>query len=364
MKWSWKLTRLAGIDVYVHLTFFLVLIWIGLSVWQQTANPVAVVQGIGFVIALFACVVMHEFGHALTARRFGIKTRRITLLPIGGVALMERMPRDPKQEILVALAGPAVNVVIALVLWLVLSAAGIGIPDLEKDPQLLFTSKEALAYNLLVINVILAVFNLLPAFPMDGGRVLRAAFAFSMPHHEATEKAAGVGQTLAVVMFVLGLLYSPILMLISVFIWLGAAGEAGAEKLEHALAGIRARDVMLTHFDVLHGGDTLAAAIDLSIHGGQKHFPVASADHYRVITHADLLVTVREHGGALRLDSLNLPELPTVDADTSAETLMKTLQDRRNPVCGVMENGKLAGLVTTDALMEWINLHSQTSRSF
>src|SRR5690606_27986585 len=108
IKWSWKLTRIAGIDVFIHLTFFLILLWVGLSVWRQTGNSTAVIQGIGFVLILFTCVVMHEFGHALTARRFGIKTQRITLLLIGGVASMEKMPDDPKQEILVALAGPTV----------------------------------------------------------------------------------------------------------------------------------------------------------------------------------------------------------------------------------------------------------------
>ncbi|MGB1222231.1 MAG: site-2 protease family protein, partial [Alcanivoracaceae bacterium] len=180
--WSFRLTRIAGIDVRVHLTFFLLLVWIGLSVWEQTRSQTAVLQGMAFVLTLFACVVLHEFGHALTARRFGIRTRRITLWPIGGVASMERMPDDPKQEILVALAGPAVNVVIAAALWLMLTAADYQPVSVAQDPAALFIDGGAFVYNIMVINVVLAVFNMLPAFPMDGGRVLRASLALAMPH--------------------------------------------------------------------------------------------------------------------------------------------------------------------------------------
>lgn len=360
IKWSWKITRIAGIDVFIHLTFFLILLWVGLSVWRQTGNTTAVIQGIGFVLILFTCVVMHEFGHALTARRFGIKTQRITLLPIGGVASMEKMPDDPKQEILVAIAGPAVNVVIALLIWLGLRASGISIPTLEQAPDVLFTSGAHLLYNVMVINLVLAIFNLLPAFPMDGGRVLRGALALAMPHHRATEKAATIGQTLAMVMFVLGLLYTPILLLISVFIWLGAAGEAGAEKMHHLLHGVRARDVMMTRFDVLSGNDTLADAVRLTIDTHQRDFPVDLGDgRLALLTQKDLMMAMRSHADDVALSAFNLPELMRVSPETEAEEILQSLQSQRQALCGVMCGDSLLGLVSSDNLMEYISLHTE-----
>jgi len=172
MKWSWKIARIADIDVFVHATFFILIAWIGLSYWQAEGTLTAVASGIGFILTLFACVVAHEYGHALMARRYGIRTKHITLLPIGGVAMLERMPEDPKQEIAVALAGPAVNLVIAVGLWLWLSASNTLVPA-----ELLNLTKGSFLERVMVVNIILAVFNMLPAFPMDGGRVLRAALA-------------------------------------------------------------------------------------------------------------------------------------------------------------------------------------------
>ena len=151
MKWSWKIFRLAGIDVYVHATFLILIIWIGISFWLVGGSLAAVISGVSFILALFSCVVLHEMGHALTARRFGIRTRNIILLPIGGVASMERMPDDPKQEIAVALAGPAVNLFIALALWLWLSVTN----QLQGVEQ--FTLQEgSFLQKLMLVNIILA----------------------------------------------------------------------------------------------------------------------------------------------------------------------------------------------------------------
>lgn len=358
-NWSFRLATFARIEVRVHLTFFLLLVWIGLSVWEQTGSQRAVLQGMAFVLTLFGCVVLHEFGHALTARRFGIRTRRITLWPIGGVASMERMPDDPKQEILVAIAGPMVNIVIALLLWLLLGASGYQPPPLEQDPTLLFRDGGAFLYNIMVINVVLAVFNLLPAFPMDGGRVLRASLALAMPHHEATRRAAGIGQTLALGLFVLGILYNPILLVIAVFIWLGAAGEAGAEQLSHALHGIRARDVMLTRFDTLSGHDPLSRAVDLTVHSGQRHFPVDMGEQPPVTLSQDALVkALRSHGEADPVGALSLPSMPVVSENTPAQALFQRMQGGEVELIGVVQGSDLVGLVTLNDLARYIQLHA------
>ena len=192
MHWSWKIGRLAGIDVYMHATFLLLVGFIVVVNWMGSHSVAQAIFGVFFVLVIFACIVLHELGHALTARRYGIRTRDIVLLPIGGVARLERMPEDPNQELLVALAGPAVNVLIAMGLFAVLAALG-RIPTLRQAATISWTGHDFLP-SLMAVNVWLVLFNLIPAFPMDGGRVLRALLAKRMDYTEATQTAAHVGQ--------------------------------------------------------------------------------------------------------------------------------------------------------------------------
>ena len=236
MKWSFQLARIAGIDVRVHATFFLLLAWFGVIYYTDGGYP-ALINGLTFIILLFVCVVLHEFGHAFAARAYGINTPDITLLPIGGIARLERIPDKPSQELVVALAGPAVNVVIAFGLYLILGRMFTG----EDWPSLLNDESNLLS-RLLAINVILVVFNLLPAFPMDGGRVLRSVLAMRMTHARATKVAAVVGQICA---FLFGLLAifggNPFLLFIAVFVFFGARTEASyasfKERADHTNVG-------------------------------------------------------------------------------------------------------------------------------
>lgn len=218
MRWSWKLGRVADIDVKVHATFLLLLAWVGLSNWFSGRSAGAVVAGLVFVLLLFGCVVLHELGHALTARRFGVRTRDIILLPIGGVARLDHIPSEPRQELWIAAAGPAVNVVITAALFFWLRATGGWVPL----PELAMTSGPMLE-RLAVLNVFLAVFNLLPAFPMDGGRMLRAVLAMRLEYTQATQIAASIGQGLAYVFGFLGLFTNPFLVFIALFVWIGAS---------------------------------------------------------------------------------------------------------------------------------------------
>ena len=227
MKWSWKIGKLAGIDLNIHVTFLLLLGWVALSHWSAGKTLDAVVSGVGFILALFACVILHELGHALAARRFGIATRDITLLPIGGVARLERMPEEPRQELWVALAGPAVNVVIAaaIYVWLTLTNGWVPLSQLS-------VASGPFLERIMVANVWLVVFNLIPAFPMDGGRVLRALLASRMEYLKATQIAAGLGQGLAFVFGFIGLFTNPFLLFIALFVWIGAAQEASAVQMK------------------------------------------------------------------------------------------------------------------------------------
>lgn len=217
MKWSWRLGRAAGVDVYLHFTFLLLLGWEFFSPAMHGDLAGAVWQGLVFNIVLFGTIVLHELGHALAARHYGIGTADITLLPIGGVARLLDNPGSPREELVIALAGPAVNVVLAGLIFTVLQLA----PGLAG-----FGIIGALVVRWLHINVALLLFNLIPAFPMDGGRVLRSLLALRMGFADGTRIAARVGQVLAVGFFLLGLAGNPMLMLVALFVWTGAAQEA------------------------------------------------------------------------------------------------------------------------------------------
>ena len=212
----------------IHLTFLLFLVWIWFS-YYQIAGFAGAVQGVLFILALFACVLLHEFGHAFAARGFGIETPDITLLPIGGVARLSRIPEKPWQELVVAIAGPLVNVVIAAALISVIH----GSAALEQLEYLESPRIELLA-KLASVNVMLVLFNLIPAFPMDGGRVLRALLAMAMPYAQATQIAAWIGQGLAVVFGIFGLFGNPWLIFIAFFIFAGAQQEAAMARSKGA----------------------------------------------------------------------------------------------------------------------------------
>jgi len=219
-KWSWKLGRLAGIDTYVHASFLLLIGWAAWSSWSGAGTLASVVYGVAFLLAVFGSVLLHELGHALMARRYGIATQRIVLYPIGGVAQLERMPRRPREELAVALAGPAVNFTIAAALWLFAPVFGAGVLG-------------ALLGSLMVANLMLGAFNLVPAYPMDGGRALRAFLAERMGSRRATETAVKVGRWVAGGMVLLGLFTGNVLLvLIAAFVWFAGGAELRASRTE------------------------------------------------------------------------------------------------------------------------------------
>lgn len=272
-RWALRLGRVAGIDVYLHATFLLLLVWLGSAELMRGAGGAAALLTVGYISALFGCVVLHEFGHAMAARHYGIRTRDITLYPIGGIARLEKMPSKPMQELVVALAGPMVNVVLAAALAILLFTVP-GAGSLGEVSAL----GGAVLPRLLVANVFLAGFNLLPAFPMDGGRVLRALLATSMGRLRATRAAAQIGQLMAVLFAIAGLFAAPMLLLIAVFVWIGAAQEANATEMRSAIAGMSVRRAMETRFEVVAAFDTLERGYELIMAGQQIDFPVLSPD--------------------------------------------------------------------------------------
>ncbi len=233
MRWSLKIAKLAGIDIFIHFTFFILLTWVAFIQWKLNGTIGAAFSGVAFILAVFTCVVLHELGHALAAKKYGIKTRDIILLPIGGVARLEKMPNQPIQELWVALAGPAVNVVIAALLAVYLWITNNLIPD----NQLTITTA-AFIERIMGINIFLILFNMIPAFPMDGGRVLRALLATRLAYVKATKVSANLGQGIALLFGVIGLFYNPILLFIAFFVWMGAAQETRMIRAKSALGRI------------------------------------------------------------------------------------------------------------------------------
>ena len=248
--WSFRLGRMLGVDVYVHFTFLLLLGFIGVAHGLAGRSVDAALTGVLFFAGIFLCVLLHEFGHALAARRYGIKTTDITLLPIGGLARLERIPEKPAQELVVALAGPAVNVVIAAGL-----AVGLWLGGYWQTLSSLSLTGGNLFERLLLANVFLVGFNLIPAFPMDGGRVLRSLLAMRLGPVRATNLAAAIGKGIAVVFGFVGLFTNPMLLLIALFVWIGASQEAAAVEMKSAFDGVPVREAMLTQFETLSPRD-------------------------------------------------------------------------------------------------------------
>jgi len=354
MKGSWKIGQVAGIGLYLHATFLLLLGWVALSHWMTEQSVPAMLKGVGFVVALFGCVLLHELGHALTAKKYGIKTRDITLLPIGGVARLERMPAKPIQEFWVALAGPAVNAVIALGLftWLDMRAS------LQPLGELSVTGGSFLQ-RLMIVNIFLAGFNMLPAFPMDGGRVLRALLATQMDYTQATQIAATVGQGLALVFGFIGLFGNPMLLFIALFVWIGAAQEAAMTQIKSALGGIPVGLAMIREFHTLTSTDSLARAIELILSGSQADFPVV--DHggvVGVLTRNDLLIALAKTGQNTPVTEVMRRDLQVVDEAEMLETAFARLQDCQCPTLPVTSRGRLVGLVTTENVGEFVMIQA------
>ncbi len=358
MKWSWKIARIAGIDVYIHATFLLLIYLVGISYWNQQGTVAAVISGVGFILSIFACVVLHELGHSLTARRYGIRTRNITLLPIGGVASLEKMPDDPRQEMNVAMAGPAVNFVIAMLLYLYLDFRNVPITPTELD----FTGQPFL-YRLMMVNIFIGGFNLLPAFPMDGGRVLRAFLALRMDHAKATQKAASVGQFLALGMGLLGMIYNPFLLFIAVFIWFGASMESNAEQIKSIISHTSVRHAMLSEFHTLLPEDTLAKAIELTLAGSQKDFPVGYQNRLdKVLHHSDLLMGLQEKGENARISELSLQDILSTDINEPLGKLLERMQGNPAQMIYVTEYGRIVGLLNLENILELVKIQEAVER--
>jgi Zn-dependent protease/CBS domain-containing protein len=351
MSWSVNIGSIASTAIRIHFTFLLFLAWIFVANWGS-GGPAAAWSSLAFLLLLFACVLAHEFGHILTARAFGVPTPDVTLLPIGGVARLARIPDEPLQEFLIAIAGPLVNVVIAGGL-IVLAGARL-------DPHQLAamdSGHASLVDRLAAVNLFLAVFNMIPAFPMDGGRVLRALLAIRLGHLRATEIAAATGQLVAFGLGFLGLFGNPLLIFIAVFVYLAASSEAHLVAIRAMTRDVPVSAAMMTEFATLTPDEHIDAAVQTLLRTSQSEFPVIDNDHRLVglLDRDGMIRALKTLGPNARVADAMTTDVPTVGYRSCLEDAFRILQEKSAPAVGIVDAaGRLVGLITSETVGEML----------
>lgn len=353
MKGSLKLGKIAGIGLFVHWTFSLLILFIVYTNYKAGQNSIQILWSVLFILCIFLTVFMHELGHALTAKKFGIKTKDITLLPIGGVAQLERLPEKPSEELMVAFAGPMVNIVLALITSLFIS-----LPN---------TSEEMVAQldngvnagnfflNFYLVNIILAFFNLIPAFPMDGGRVLRALLSYKLERHQATKIAARIGQALAIGFVLLGFYSNPFLIFIGIFVFMGAQIESEYTESKYMLKGYKVRDVLMKQYPTIDYNETLETAVKLMLDSQNKHFLVTeNGIPMGTLNREQIIAALAKKEGETRLSSIMDRELILLQADNLLEDVFELVYKNKSTLMLVIDDNQLIGTLDTENLLEFI----------
>ncbi|ADV64268.1 peptidase M50 [Isosphaera pallida ATCC 43644] len=363
-SWSIKLGRIFGIPFYLHWTFLILIAFVLLQSWAAHGDLREAFQAVVFILSLFGCVLLHELGHALAARRYGIPTEDITLMIIGGVARLRKMPENPLHELVVALAGPAVNLVIALVL--IFSGLGVRI---ERDDHLhvseIVFNNGPLGY-LLIANVMLMIFNLIPAFPMDGGRVLRALLAMTMDYPKATRTAASIGQLFAIGFGFLGLYVgAPLLLLVALFVWISAGAEAYQVEERYATRDVSIGEAMLTDFVVLPPSATLGEAAEQLLAGSQQDFPIGHGPDaiVGVLPRSRLLEGLARLGPRALVTEAMTPGIEVVEMNGPLLPAMNRLREHGLACMQVRHQGRSVGLLTLENIAELMMIRAALEAS-
>jgi len=354
MFWSLNIGSIAGTQVRIHITFLLFLGWIFISGYASGGSQEAW-SSLAFLVLLFMCVLAHEFGHIFMARAFGVSTPDVTLLPIGGVARLERIPEKPHEEFLVAIAGPLVNVAISIAL-----AALLGARLNAQHLAALESTEISLFDRLAAVNLFLALFNMIPAFPMDGGRVLRALMASRLGFVRATEIAATIGQGLAFALGFAGLFWNPMLIFIAIFVYLAASAEAHSVALRSMSRGIPVGTAMMTQFATLVPDARVEEAVETLLRTSQSEFPVIDPDGRPIglLGRTNIIRAVKQLGPDARVADAMTSPLPTLGHRQCLDEAFRMLQDKATPAIAVVDlSGKLVGLVTSETVGEMLMLH-------
>ena len=361
MRWAFPVARVAGTEIRIHLTFLLLLVLVAGGAWQS-GGAAAALEGTTFILLLFGSVLLHELGHATAARRYGIATPWIVLLPIGGIAALQGMPRQPRRELVIAAAGPAVNVAIALAI-----AAALALSGADATPFSAGLDEEVgMAKSLLNANLALVLFNLLPAFPMDGGRMLRATLATRMEYTRATRIAARTGQGFAFLLAALGLIASPMLILVAVVVYVGAGQEAALVAMQAVAARHRAADAMVTALHTLTPDSTLWEARALLLRTPQDVIPVLDYDRrpQGMVTSADVIAALAAGGPYRPVARVMRAGAPCVSPGMPLDQAVRRMGAARAPALPVTDDdGRLLGMVTPESVGRLVALEGASARA-
>ena len=351
-RYSLHLGRPFGIRVSVHWSFSLLIAWIVFISLNRGLEPMQIVMHILFVLALFVCVVLHEFGHSLVAIKFGGKVESITLLPIGGMANMSKMPEKPREEFLVSAAGPAVNVVIAAILWLYVAFAHpVGFDEMEFETITL----NNFPLMLLAANLFIVAFNLIPAFPMDGGRLFRSALSMKMSRLKATQIAKDIGQVFAIIFIIAGLFINPFLIIIGFFVLLGAKGEHEMIKYQDILKDYTVDDVLKKDYAGLDAEDTLGKAAEKLVHISDRGFVITSDGSYAgILTRNDLVKGLSTHGRDGLVKEVMSQNIETVSPDLPLFEAYLNLRKSRLEIVPVMKNEEFTGILDLENVNDFL----------
>lgn len=360
MSSSLQIGKFAGIRVQIHWTFWLLFLFVGFLVFSRDGTWIDLFWHSLFIIGLFVCVVLHEFGHALTAKKFGIPTRSITLLPIGGLASLKKIPENPKEEFLVAIAGPTVNVVIALLLasFIPTEAFTSMEPEALQEELSMITPHNFLFY-LLTANIALVLFNLIPAFPMDGGRIFRALLTMKVGRIKATQIAASVGKFLALLFFLYGLFYGILLTVIAVFIWFGAHSENIMIQQIELMRDYKIRDAMITEYSLLKSDDTLKKAVEKILASTERDFLVVDNDEIVGILYMDdLSQALQKTGEETSIEHVMDTSVISLEANADLSSAYEKLNRRNRNFFPVIENGEVVGVMDMNNIQEFLTFRS------
>jgi len=353
--------ELFGIKVKVHITFILLPLLMGLGV-LFTEGPLNAVRAIIFILFIFTCVTFHEFSHSLVAQHFKIKVKSITLLPIGGIATMEKMPEKPKEEFLMAIAGPAFNIVLAIILFYpVYLLCGRNLSEMSPANSSFDTWKTTILY-MYWVNPILAVFNMLPAFPMDGGRALRAFLASRIGTSRATRIAVIIGHAFAVIFGLIGLITLNILLiLIAFFIYMAASQEGKMVNLKVALGHYTVKDILSKEHFTISPEATISKALELSLKTSQQDFPVIADNKViGILTRQNLISAIHEHSKEKAVKDVMSRKFLSVRMTEHLTTLYSKMAANNLKTALVFYRNELKGVISLEDIARVYNLEAKT----
>lgn len=359
---SLRLMKISGINVFVHWSFLILVAWVIVSGIKVGQNWTAIIFSLAFVFIVFICITFHELGHALTARRYGVQTKDITLLPIGGVARMDKFPENPKQEFLIAVAGPLVNFAISLILYLyylIIFRGDMG------NPLELQINLKGLLVNVIIANLAIGIFNLIPAFPMDGGRILRSLLAMRTDRVSATKMAASIGQTIAVFFAITGVFFNPFLIIIAIFVFIGAQYESSAIESISFLEGYKVSDVMRTKYTVLSGDDPVSKAVDELLAGADQDFVVVNQEKViGILLRTQLIRAISENKMIRPIREIVNDDFKDIEVSGEIKNLYTLMQEKKYSILPVMDKGRFVGIVDLENLLEFIMIKSALGKKF